>query len=167
MWSSTLVRWLVNFVQTVVGSNPSHGCDRDSRFVCHCPMEGCLNPVGRKMFLRCLPVYCGITSAAIHCCNGASPEVFRKKHLFPERSYLKNPFIFELFHSYPWLLFGQIQHPIFGGPFLLSPPPPCLSRRLWSRPSLDGMASGTCMFAESRPIGLGTSRERILTRRIL
>ena len=38
-----------------------------------------------KVFLRCLPVYGGTTSATIRWCNGASPKVFHKKHVFPER----------------------------------------------------------------------------------
>ena len=34
MWSSGLVHWLVrDFVRMVVGSDPSHGKDRDSHFV--------------------------------------------------------------------------------------------------------------------------------------
>ena len=41
----------------------------------------CINEY--KVFLRCLPVYGGTTSATICWCNAASPEVFRKKHLFP------------------------------------------------------------------------------------
>ena len=36
------------------------------------------------MFLRCPPVYGGTTSATIRWCNEASPEVLRKKHLFPK-----------------------------------------------------------------------------------
>ena len=40
-----------------------------------------------KVFLRCLPVYGGTTSAIIRWCNGASLEMFRKKHLFPQRGY--------------------------------------------------------------------------------
>ena len=36
------------------------------------------------MFLRCLPVYGETIAATIRWCNGASPEVFRKKHLFPK-----------------------------------------------------------------------------------
>ena len=42
----------------------------------------CINEY--KVFLRCLPVYGGTTSATIRWCNGASPEVLRKKHLFPK-----------------------------------------------------------------------------------
>ena len=42
-----------------------------------------------KVFLRCLPVYDGTTSATIRWCNGASPEVLRTKHLFP-KGLLKN-----------------------------------------------------------------------------
>ena len=33
VWPSGLARWLVDFVLAVVGSNPSHGEDRDSHFV--------------------------------------------------------------------------------------------------------------------------------------
>ena len=53
------------------------------------PLQGCLNPVSHKVFLRCLPVYGGTTSATIRWCNGASPEMFRKKHIFLERGYKK------------------------------------------------------------------------------
>ena len=42
----------------------------------------CINEY--KVFLRCPPVYGGTTSATIRLCNGASPEVLRKKHLFPK-----------------------------------------------------------------------------------
>ena len=48
----------------------------------------CINE--HKVFLRYPPVYGGTTSATIRWCNGASPEVFRKKHLFPERGYYNN-----------------------------------------------------------------------------
>ena len=34
VWPSCLVRWLVDFVRSVVGSNPGRGYDRDSHFVC-------------------------------------------------------------------------------------------------------------------------------------
>ena len=43
----------------------------------------CINEY--KVFLRCLSIYgTGITSVNIRWCNGASPEVLRKKHLFPK-----------------------------------------------------------------------------------
>ena len=49
------------------------------------PLQSCLNPVSRKVFRRCLP----INGATIRWCNVASPEVLRKKYLFPERGYLR------------------------------------------------------------------------------
>ena len=84
-WS--IVRWLVDFVLAVVGSNPSHVYDYDSHFVR--PLERVLYSRQHAVFLRCLPIYDGTTSATIRWCNGASPEVFRKKHLFPEKGLLK------------------------------------------------------------------------------
>src|SRR5271168_3610487 len=47
----------------------------------------CINEY--KVFLRCPPVYGGTTSATIRWCNGASPEVLRKKHLFPKGLFKK------------------------------------------------------------------------------
>ena len=51
----------------------------------------CINEY--KVFLRCLPVYGGTTSATIRWCNGASAEVFRKTSLprtsLPRKGLLK------------------------------------------------------------------------------
>src|SRR5271165_5705108 len=49
------------------------------------PCLSCLSCINEyKVFLRCPPVYGGTTSATISWCNGASPEMLRKKHLFPK-----------------------------------------------------------------------------------
>ena len=74
VWPSGLVRWLVrDFVRTVVGSNPATA---KIVIVISCaPWQGCLNPVSHKVFLRCLPVYGGTTSAIVRWCNGASPPI--------------------------------------------------------------------------------------------
>ena len=53
----------------------------------------CMNEY--KVFLRCLPVYGGTTSATIRWCNGASPEVLCKKHLFPKGLFKKIVFDLE------------------------------------------------------------------------
>ena len=50
----------------------------------------CINEY--KVFLQCLPVYGGTTSATIRWCNEASPEVLSKKHLFP-KGLLKKSYI--------------------------------------------------------------------------